>query len=173
MPDTDIDPAVPAAQREVNAMLATMPHPDVRTPEGLAMHRAGTANNAGGTTLTPATRPGGGLPLRIFTPDGPVRATMLRIHGGGAAIRPAGSWRAYASTRTSGPRPRTRSPTWPPRSVRSPPPVRSPGSPTTSRRSRTESRRAPAGALRVTVQGRLRRVRAARTRSASGMPSSV
>jgi hypothetical protein len=82
---TDIDPAVLAAQREVNALLATMPHPDVRTPEGLAMLRAGTANNAGGTKLTPATRPGGGLALRVFTPDGPVRATMLRIHGGGWA----------------------------------------------------------------------------------------
>jgi acetyl esterase len=86
---TDIEPAVLTAQREVNAMLAQMPHPDVRTPEGLAMLRAGTANNAGGTELTPANHtidaPGGAIRLRVFAPDGPRRAVMLRIHGGGWA----------------------------------------------------------------------------------------
>jgi hypothetical protein len=45
---TGIDPAVLSAQREVNAALAAMPHPDVRTPQGLALLRASTANNAGG-----------------------------------------------------------------------------------------------------------------------------
>jgi acetyl esterase len=83
---TGIDPSVLDAQRQVNAMLAQMPHPDVRTEEGLAMLRAGTANNVGGTTLTPGeTTIDGPIRLRTFVPDGPVRAVMLRIHGGGWA----------------------------------------------------------------------------------------
>ena len=32
---TEIDPAVLAAQRAANELLAQMPHPDVHTPEGL------------------------------------------------------------------------------------------------------------------------------------------
>jgi acetyl esterase len=83
---TDIPPSILDAQRQANAMLAQMPHPDVRTPEGLALLGAGTANNAGGTTLTPADRTiAGRLRLRVFTPDAPIRAVMLRIHGGGWA----------------------------------------------------------------------------------------
>jgi acetyl esterase len=86
---TDIDPQLLAAQDQANAFLAQMPRLDVRTPEGLALLRAGTANNVGGTVLTPTDRtipgPGGDLRLRIFTPEAPVRAAMLRIHGGGWA----------------------------------------------------------------------------------------
>jgi acetyl esterase/lipase/predicted ester cyclase len=86
---TGIDPRLLAAQDEANAFLAQMPRLDVRTPEGLALLRATTANNAGDTVLTPTDHtipgPGGGLALRIFTPDVPVRAAMLRIHGGGWA----------------------------------------------------------------------------------------
>jgi acetyl esterase len=86
---TGIDPAVLAAQREANVALAAMPHPDVRTPEGLAMLRAATSNNPGETRLTPEDRtiagPGGDLRLRVLTPEGPFRAVMLRIHGGGWA----------------------------------------------------------------------------------------
>lgn len=84
----DIDPAVLQAQRQVNAVIAQMPHPDVRTPEGLAVLRAGTANNPGSTELSPVERhvdgPGGKIRLRIFTPPGP-RAVLYRIHGGGWA----------------------------------------------------------------------------------------
>ncbi|WBB69057.1 alpha/beta hydrolase [Micromonospora sp. WMMD812] len=83
-----IDPAILEAQRQVNAMLARMPHPDLHTPEGLATLRAGTANNPGGTQLTPTERhvegPGGPIRLRIFTPETP-RAVLYRIHGGGWA----------------------------------------------------------------------------------------
>jgi acetyl esterase len=86
---TGIDPQLLAAQDQANAFLAQMPHMDVRTPEGLALLRAGTANNAGGTVLTPIDRtipgPGGDLRLRIFSPEAPARAAMLRIHGGGWA----------------------------------------------------------------------------------------
>jgi acetyl esterase len=86
---TDIDPGELAAQRQVNALLAQMPHPDVRTPEGLALLRQATANNDGGTQLTPSdltiAGPGGHIRLRVFAPEGPRRAVMLRIHGGGWA----------------------------------------------------------------------------------------
>ncbi|MFK3982389.1 alpha/beta hydrolase [Micromonospora sp. NPDC050397] len=83
-----IDPAVLDAQRQVNAMIAQMPHPDLHTPEGLATLRAGTANNLGGTQITPTERhvdgPGGPIRLRIFSPPSP-RAVLYRIHGGGWA----------------------------------------------------------------------------------------
>jgi acetyl esterase len=86
---TDIDPTILAAQRQVNALLAQMPHPDVRTPDGLAALRAGTANNPGSTELTPTDRiitgPDGDIRIRVFTPEGPHHAVMLRIHGGGWA----------------------------------------------------------------------------------------
>jgi acetyl esterase len=86
---TGIDPGKLAAQRQVNALLAQMPHPDVRTPEGLALLRKATANNEGGTQLTPSDRavagPGGDIRLRVFAPEGPRHAVMLRIHGGGWA----------------------------------------------------------------------------------------
>ncbi|MFB4271435.1 alpha/beta hydrolase [Nonomuraea sp. GTA35] len=84
----DIDPAVLDAQRTVNAAIAQMPHPDVRTADGLAALRASTANNPGAPRLTPTERvvdgPGGPIRLRVFTPDQP-RAVLYRIHGGGWA----------------------------------------------------------------------------------------
>jgi acetyl esterase len=86
---TGIDPQVLAAQDQANAFVAQLPHLSVGTPEALELLRAGTANNVGSTVLTPTDRtipsPGGGLRLRIFTPESPVRAAMLRIHGGGWA----------------------------------------------------------------------------------------
>src|SRR5262245_29538572 len=86
---TEIDPAVLAAQRKANELLAQMPHPDVHTPEGLEMLRTLTANNDAGTVLTPidrtASTANGSIRLRTFVPDGPVRGVMLRIHGGGWA----------------------------------------------------------------------------------------
>jgi acetyl esterase/lipase len=108
----NIEPAILEAQRQVNAMLAQMPHPDVRTPEGLALLRAGTANNVGGTELTPSDRVVDGIRLRVFVPAGPPRAVLLRIHGGGWAAgapedddvlndrlaRPAASWSSARST---------------------------------------------------------------------------
>jgi acetyl esterase len=86
---TDIDEAVLEAQRQVNAQLANFPHPDVRTPVGLAMLRTLTANNDQGTVLAPGSREiqaaSRSMRLRTFVPDGPIRAVMLRIHGGGWA----------------------------------------------------------------------------------------
>lgn len=79
------------AQRQVNVLFAQMSHPDLHTPEGLDMLRAGTANNEGGTELTPTDMiidiPEGKdskVRLHIFTPENP-RAVMYRIHGGGWA----------------------------------------------------------------------------------------
>jgi acetyl esterase len=84
----DIDPAALAVQQQLNAMIAQEPHPDVRTPEGLAVFRAGTAHNPGVTVLEPRDLeidgPDGALRLRIFTPETP-RAVVYRIHGGGWA----------------------------------------------------------------------------------------
>ena len=86
---TDIDAEVLEAQRQTNALLAGFPHPDVRTPEGLATLRTLTANNEQGTILTPGKRTiktaAGAISLRTFVPDGPIRGVMLRIHGGGWA----------------------------------------------------------------------------------------
>ncbi|MGW6929832.1 alpha/beta hydrolase fold domain-containing protein [Lentzea sp. NPDC054927] len=85
---TDIDPAVLEAQRAVNVALATMPHPDVRTPDGLAALRAGTTHNLGAPLLTPAdlhiSGPSGPIRLRVFVPEQP-RAVLYRVHGGGWA----------------------------------------------------------------------------------------
>lgn len=65
-----------------------MPHPDVRTPEGLAALRAGTANNPGAPELTPVDRyidgPHGRLRLRVIAPLRP-SGVMYRVHGGGWA----------------------------------------------------------------------------------------
>lgn len=62
-----------------------MPHPDVRTPEGLAALRAGTSHNAGTPLLTPIDRQiSGQIRLRVFVPDQP-RAVLYRVHGGGWA----------------------------------------------------------------------------------------
>jgi acetyl esterase/lipase len=86
---TDIDEEVLEAQRQTNALLAGFPHPDVRTPEGLATLRTLTANNEQGTILTPGERrietAAGSIRLRTFVPDGSIRGVMLRIHGGGWA----------------------------------------------------------------------------------------
>jgi acetyl esterase len=86
---TDIDADVLEAQREANGLLAGFPHPDVRTPEGLATLRTLTANNEQGTVLTPVDRTieigTGSIRLHTFIPDGPIRGVMLRIHGGGWA----------------------------------------------------------------------------------------
>src|SRR5262245_51040355 len=88
---TEIDPAVLAAQREANQLLAQMPHPDVHTPEGLEMLRTLTANNDAGTVLIPSDRTvsttNGSIRLRTFAPNGHVHGVMLRIHGGGWAAR--------------------------------------------------------------------------------------
>jgi len=65
----DIDPAVLAVQRQVNAMIAQTPHVDVHTPEGLAMFRASTAHNPGVTVLEP----------RDLEIDGPAAAIVRRI----------------------------------------------------------------------------------------------
>jgi acetyl esterase/lipase len=86
---TDIDEDVLEAQRQTNALLAGFPHPDVRTPEGLATLRTLTANNDQGTVLTPGSRTietsAGSIRLRTFASQAPVRGVMLRIHGGGWA----------------------------------------------------------------------------------------
>src|SRR5262245_6520623 len=86
---TEVDPDVIAAPRQVNATLAQMPHPDPRTPDGLKMLRALTANNEAGTTLTPIDRyaeiPSGTVRLHTLVPNGPIRGVMLDIHGGGWA----------------------------------------------------------------------------------------
>ncbi|MGI5500503.1 alpha/beta hydrolase fold domain-containing protein [Lentzea sp. CA-135723] len=83
-----IDPAVLEAQRAFNAAIAQMPHPDVRTPDGLAELRAATANNPGTPLLTPTDRhittSSGTIRLRVFVPERP-RAVLYRVHGGGWA----------------------------------------------------------------------------------------
>lgn len=84
---TGIDPATLRAQREVNEALANAPHPNLRTPEGLAMLRASTAPPQPAPVLKPADvsmrGPGGEIRLHVFTPEGPAKAVLLRIHGGG------------------------------------------------------------------------------------------
>jgi acetyl esterase/lipase len=86
---TGIDPAVLDAQRQANAALREVPHPDPRTPDGLQMLRTLTANNVAGTKLSPADRvittSRGDVRLRVFLPDSPVRGVMLDLHGGGWA----------------------------------------------------------------------------------------
>ena len=86
---TDIDLAVLDAQRHANGLLTGFPHPDVRTPEGLATLRTLTANNALGTVLTPNDRMvqtgDGPIRVRTFVPEDPIRGVLLRIHGGGWA----------------------------------------------------------------------------------------
>jgi acetyl esterase len=86
---SDIDPALFGVQEAVNAMLATMPHPDVRTEEGLAALRTLTTPPQASPQLVPENLtidgPGGVIRLRIFTPGPAARAVFLRIHGGGWA----------------------------------------------------------------------------------------
>jgi acetyl esterase len=67
--------------------LAKMPHPDPRTPSGLAELRALIAPPQSHPQLSPddvsIDGPGGDMRLHIFTPERPARAVMVRIHGGG------------------------------------------------------------------------------------------
>jgi acetyl esterase len=83
----DLDEAVLEAQRAANAELSKMPHPDPRTPQGLAELRALIAPPQRSPELTPADvavdGPGGDLRLHVFAPEGPARAVVVRIHGGG------------------------------------------------------------------------------------------
>jgi acetyl esterase/lipase len=82
-----LDPAILEAQRAANAELLTMPHPDPRTPQGLLELRALIAPPQRSPALTPTDvvidGPGGDLRLRIFAPEAPARAVIVRIHGGG------------------------------------------------------------------------------------------
>jgi acetyl esterase/lipase len=86
---TGIDTEILDAQRQVNQMLATFPQPDVLTPQGLAQLRAITAPSRVAPELTPfdvtIAGPDHDLRLHIFTPAGPARAVIVRIHGGGWA----------------------------------------------------------------------------------------
>jgi acetyl esterase len=75
----------------VNARLADMPHPDVRTAEGLAALRSTDFSSAvDAYKIAPSEvtipSPGGEIRLRIFEPPRPARAAMLNIHGGGFCI---------------------------------------------------------------------------------------
>jgi acetyl esterase/lipase len=82
-----VDEATLEAQRAANAQLVKMPHPDPRTPEGLAELRALIAPPQASPQLTPTDEvidgPGGALRLHVFVPDTPARGVMIRIHGGG------------------------------------------------------------------------------------------
>jgi acetyl esterase len=86
---TGISPEILDAQRQVNRMLAQFPQPDVLAPGGVAQLRAITAPPQAPPELTPedvtVAGPGGDLRLHIFTPPGPLRAAVVRIHGGGWA----------------------------------------------------------------------------------------
>src|SRR5262249_45343996 len=86
---TGIDAAVLDAQRLANEQLATMPHPDVRTPDGLAQLRTLTSPPPRQTSLTPqdlvVAIDGAQRRIRSFVPPAPARAVMLRFHGGGWA----------------------------------------------------------------------------------------
>ena len=74
----------------VSAALAGMPHPDPATPEGLAVMRAAKFAPPVPTELTPYELPfpgpAGELRARVFRPDGPVRAVLHNIHGGGFCL---------------------------------------------------------------------------------------
>ncbi|MFC5745288.1 alpha/beta hydrolase [Actinomadura rugatobispora] len=76
--------------REINSALASMPHPDVTTEEGLAALRAAKFSPDLRPTLKPVEStfagPEGRLRARIIRPDGPIRAVLLNIHGGGFCI---------------------------------------------------------------------------------------
>lgn len=83
-----VDPAVLAAQRQLNEMLASLPNPDLTTAAGLIELRHNTSPPQGEIASARSeitiTGPGGDdLRLHVITPDGPVQAVMLRIHGGG------------------------------------------------------------------------------------------
>lgn len=84
---TGVDPEVLRAQQEVNQAIAQMPHANLRTPEGLTALRASTAPPQPAPVLKPIDLtmrgPGGDMRLHVFTPQAPVKAIFLRIHGGG------------------------------------------------------------------------------------------
>jgi acetyl esterase len=86
-----IDPLTLSAQREFNELLRGMPTPDVSTPEGLEALRELTsaASHAAPTVLQPRDVAIGdgdrSIRMRMWSPDGPSAAVMLRIHGGGWA----------------------------------------------------------------------------------------
>lgn len=82
---TDIDPAVLAAQREANAELARMAHPDPRDPAGLAALRARPPAGPA-PLLAPVDHDAGGLRVRVLAPPGPPRGVVVRVHGGGFAV---------------------------------------------------------------------------------------
>ncbi|MFJ4633994.1 alpha/beta hydrolase [Streptomyces sp. NPDC088847] len=72
----------------VNQQIAeTMQYPDVTTSEGLAMIRgmdyalSRDLNQSVSERTIPG--PGGDLKLRIIRPEGPIKAVMIDIHGGG------------------------------------------------------------------------------------------
>jgi acetyl esterase len=82
-----LDQAVLEAQRAANAELSKMPHPDPRTPQGLAELRALISPPQPAPELTPSDvvidGPGGDLRLHVFAPEEPPRGVIVRIHGGG------------------------------------------------------------------------------------------
>jgi len=73
-----------------NSALAGMPHPDPTTPQGLAVMRASNFAPPVTTEITPYELafpgPAGELRGRVFRPDGPLRAVLLNIHGGGFCL---------------------------------------------------------------------------------------
>ena len=88
-----VDPILLRDQLAANKVFAEMPHPDVRTAEGLALLRAISSPPPPVTVLTPVEQripgPAGEIRLRIFVPENEPRGVIMRVHGGGfAAGRP-------------------------------------------------------------------------------------
>jgi acetyl esterase/lipase len=86
----ELELADPAEAGAINRQLVSMPHQDVRTPEGLAELRAISHAPQGAVTV-PATDmeagAGGASPrVRTFACDGPARAVLVHVHGGGFCI---------------------------------------------------------------------------------------
>jgi acetyl esterase/lipase len=82
-----VDAGTLEAQRAANAELLKMPHPDPRTPEGLAELRVLIAPPQTAPELAPTdvvvNGPSGDLRLRIFAPEEAAVGVLVRIHGGG------------------------------------------------------------------------------------------
>ena len=93
--DDEIEALRPAIESEapqfIQGFLGNRPGPEVHLSraERVARHRAGmeamTFPSDAGRDRTIAG-PGGPLRLRVFRPDGPARAAMLHIHGGGWVV---------------------------------------------------------------------------------------